>query len=118
MDDKDQIIIHKRQCPIAARLKSSYGNRLLAAEWDTHKKLFFPVNIYLQGIDGVGVLNSITEIISRQMNVNIHRLSFETNDGIFEGNILLYVHDVEDVTTICTNLKRIEQINSVTRIEN
>ncbi|MBQ8607374.1 MAG: bifunctional (p)ppGpp synthetase/guanosine-3',5'-bis(diphosphate) 3'-pyrophosphohydrolase [Bacteroidaceae bacterium] len=118
VDDKDRIIIHKRQCPIAVRLKSSYGNRLLAAEWDTHKKLFFPVNIYLQGIDGVGVLNSITEIISRQMNVNIHRLSFETNDGIFEGNIQLYVHDVEDVTTICTNLKRIEQINSVTRIEN
>ncbi len=117
IDDDNRIVIHKRQCPVASRLKSSYGNRILAAKWNTHKKLYFPVNIHLEGIDGVGVLNSITEIISRQMNVNIHRLSFETNDGIFEGNIQLYVHDVEDVTTICRNLKKIDQIKSVNRIE-
>ncbi len=115
INESGTIVIHKRQCPVAARLKSSYGNRILAAEWDTHKKLYFPVSLYLEGIDGVGVLNSITEIVSRQMNVNIHRLSFETNDGIFEGNIQLYVHDVEDVTTICNNLKKIEQIKTVTR---
>lgn len=117
IDDDNHIIIHKRQCPVASRLKSSYGNRILAAQWNTHKKLHFLVNLHLEGIDGVGVLNSITEIISRQMNVNIHRLSFETNDGIFEGNIQLYVHDVEDVTTICRNLKKIEQIKSVIRTE-
>lgn len=117
IDNNNQIVIHKRQCPVAARLKSSYGNRILAAKWNTHKKLYFPVNIHLEGIDGVGVLNSITEIISRQMNVNIHRLSFETNDGIFEGNIQLYVHDVDDVTTICQNLKTIEQVKSVSRQE-
>lgn len=117
IDNNNQIIIHKRQCPVAARLKSSYGNRILAAKWNTHKKLYFPVNIHLEGIDGVGILNSITEIISRQMNVNIHRLSFETNDGIFEGNIQLYVHDVDDVTTICQNLKKIEQVKSVSRLE-
>lgn len=117
IDDDNRIVIHKRQCPVAARLKSSYGNRILAAKWNTHKKLYFPVNLRLEGIDGVGVLNSITEVISRQMNVNIHRLSFETNDGIFEGDIQLYVHDVEDVTTICKNLKKVEQIKSVSRIE-
>lgn len=115
INDEGNIVIHKRQCQVAARLKSSFGNRILAAEWDTHKKLYFPVRLYLEGIDGVGVLNAITEIISRQMNVNIHRLSFETNDGIFEGNIELYVHDVEDVNTICKNLKKIEQIKKVTR---
>ncbi|MBQ8593646.1 MAG: bifunctional (p)ppGpp synthetase/guanosine-3',5'-bis(diphosphate) 3'-pyrophosphohydrolase [Bacteroidaceae bacterium] len=117
IDEKDRIVIHKRKCKVATRLKSSFGNKILAAEWDTHKTLFFPVELCLKGIDGVGVLNSITEIISRQLNVNIHRLSFETNDGIFEGYIHLYVHDVEDVKIICKNLKKIEQINSVTRIE-
>ena len=75
------------------------------------------MNIHLEGIDGVGVLNSITEVISRQMNVNIHRLSFETNDGIFEGDIQLYVHDVEDVNTICRNLKKVDKIKSVNRVE-
>ncbi|MBQ8361993.1 MAG: bifunctional (p)ppGpp synthetase/guanosine-3',5'-bis(diphosphate) 3'-pyrophosphohydrolase [Bacteroidaceae bacterium] len=117
IDEKNRIIIHKRQCPVAARLKSSFGNRILAAKWNTKKTLYFPVSLKLTGIDGVGVLNAITEIISRQMNVNIHRLSFETNDGIFEGNIQLNVHDVEDVTTICNNLKKIEKINTVTRVD-
>ena len=117
IDDDNRIIIHKRHCPIAARLKSSFGNRILAAEWNTHKTLYFPVSLYLKGIDGVGVLNSITEVISRQMNVNIHRLSFETNDGIFEGNIQLFVHDVEDVNIICTNLKKIDKVSTVTRLE-
>ncbi len=117
INDNDHIVIHKRQCPVAARLKSSYGHRILAAKWKTHKTLFFPVNLYLEGIDGVGVLNAITEIISRQMNVNIQRLSFETNDGIFEGKIHLYVHDVEDLNTICKNLKKIEQIKNVSRID-
>lgn len=117
IDDNNQIVIHKRQCPVASRLKSSFGNRILDARWNTRKKLYFPVSLQLEGIDGVGVLNAITEVISRQMNVNIHRLSFETNDGIFVGNIKLYVHDVDDVTTICRNLKLIEQVKSVGRVD-
>ncbi len=117
MDENDRIIIHKRQCPVAARLKSSYGNRILATEWDTHKELSFLVNIYIKGIDAMGLLNEVTQVISRQLNVNIHKLSIETTDGIFEGNIQLYVHDVDDVKTICNNLKQIQNIKQVTRVE-
>ena len=117
MDENDRIIIHKRQCPVAARLKSSYGNRILATEWDTHKKLSFLVNIYIKGIDAMGLLNEVTQVISRQLNVNIRKLSIETTDGIFEGNIQLYVHDVDDVKTICNNLKQIQNIKQVTRVE-
>ena len=117
MDENDRIIIHKRQCPVAARLKSSYGNRILATEWDTHKELSFLVNIYIKGIDAMGLLNEVTQVISRQLNVNIRKLSIETTDGIFEGNIQLYVHDVDDVNTICNNLKQIQNIKQVTRVE-
>ena len=117
MDEHDRIIIHKRQCPVAARLKSSYGNRILATEWDTHKELSFLVNIYIKGIDAMGLLNEVTQVISRQLNVNIRKLSIETTDGIFEGNIQLYVHDVDDVKTICNNLKQIQNIKQVTRVE-
>ena len=117
MDENDRIIIHKRQCPVAARLKSSYGNRILATEWDTHKELSFLVNIYIKGIDAMGLLNEVTQVISRQLNVNIRKLSIETTDGIFEGNIQLYVHDVDDVKTICNNLKQIQNIKRVTRVE-
>ena len=117
MEENDRIIIHKRQCPVAARLKSSYGNRILATEWDTHKELSFLVNIYIKGIDAMGLLNEVTQVISRQLNVNIRKLSIETTDGIFEGNIQLYVHDVDDVKTICNNLKQIQNIKQVTRVE-
>ena len=118
IDENDQVIIHKRQCPVAAKLKSSYGNRIIATAWDTHKTLSFLVYIYIKGIDGMGLLNEITQIISRQLNVNIRKLDIETNDGIFEGKVQLYVHDVDDVKAICDNLRKIKNVKSVTRVEN
>ena len=118
IDEQNRIIIHKRQCPVAAKLKASYGNRIIATEWDTHKELSFLVTIYIKGIDSMGLLNEVTQIISRQLNVNIRKLTIETNDGIFEGRIQLYVHDVDDVRTICNNLKQVQNIKQVTRIEN
>lgn len=118
IDNNNRIIIHKRQCPIAAQLKTSFGNRLLAIQWETGKALNFPVNIYIKGIDGIGILNQVTQIISQQMNVNIHKLNIESNKGIFEGRIQLLVHDVDDVNTICSNLKKLTHINKVTRVEN
>ena len=116
-DENDRIIIHKRQCPVAAKLKSSYGNRILATEWDTHKELSFLVYIYIKGIDNMGLLNEVTQVISRQLNVNIRKLTIETEDGIFEGKIQLWVHDVDDVKTICNNLKKIQNIKQVSRVE-
>ena len=92
MDENNDIIIHKRQCPIANKLKSSFGNRIIAANWDTHKTLYFPIFIYVKGFDSVGLLNQVTEVISRQLNVNIQRVNIEANDGIFEGRIKLFVH--------------------------
>lgn len=117
MDENERIMIHKRQCPVAAKLKSSYGNRIIATEWDTHKSLSFLVYIYLKGIDSMGLLNEVTQVISGQLGVNIRKLDLETNDGIFEGKIQLYVHDVDDVKSICNNLLKIPNIKSVTRVE-
>ena len=117
VDENDRIIIHNRQCPVAAKLKSSYGNRILATEWDTHKELSFLVYIYIKGIDNMGLLNEVTQVISRQLNVNIRKLTIETEDGIFEGKIQLWVHDVDDVKTICNNLKKIQNIKQVSRVE-
>lgn len=117
LDEQNRIIIHKRQCPIAAKLKAGFGNRIIATEWDIHKELSFLVYILIQGIDKMGLLNEITNIISKQLNVNIRKLDIETNEGIFEGKIQLWVHDVEDVNQICTNLKKVPYIKSASRVE-
>ncbi len=117
IDDAGQIIIHKRQCPIASKLKSSYGNRIIAAAWDTHKTLSYPIPLYLRGIDEVGVLNKVTQIVSNQLNVNIRKLNIDTKDGIFEAHIWLYVHDVEDIKIIIGNLRKIKEITEIRRLD-
>lgn len=112
-----QITIHQRKCPEAAKFKAAYGNRIVAAQWSTHKLLHFSVSINIQGIDGVGVVNQITNIISQELNVNMERILIEAHDGIFDGTIRLRVHDVEDIKVICDNLKRLNNIRSVVRID-
>ena len=116
-DENERIIIHKRQCPIAAKLKTSFGNRILAAQWETGKALDFPVNLYIQGIDAMGILHQVADIVTEQLNVNIRKIFIETTDGLFEGHIQLYVHDVDDVKTIIANLRKIDEMKVVTRVE-
>lgn len=117
INENNQVVIHKRQCPLAEKLKTSYGNRLLAVEWETAQSLYFPVNIYFKGIDSIGILMKLTDIISKELNVNIHKLTVESNDGIFEGRIQLFVHDVNHVKVIIDKMKKVEEIKRVTRIE-
>lgn len=114
--DDGNITIHKRSCETANRLKASDGNHIMAAKWDTHKKLYFHATIQVDGIDHAGVLHQITGILSEQMNINMTRLLIEAHDGIFRGEIDLEVHDMDDVKEICNKLKKLKDINSVTRI--
>ena len=116
IDGRHQIEIHKRACPVAAKLKASFGNRILDAKWDMHKRLFFDATIRIQGIDRVGMLLDISQIISNQMSVNIHRLTITSEDGMFDGSIELRVHDRDDVKEIMSNLRKIEDLKDVTQI--
>ena len=115
-DEEKHIVIHKRNCPIANALKSSHGNRILAANWDTHKELYFAVPIQITGIDNIGVIHEITTIIYKQLNANIQKMHYESNNGIFECTFWLNVHDVQEVKNICENLKKISCIKTVARI--
>ena len=115
-DEDKHIVIHKRSCPHANTLKSSHGDRILAAKWETHKQLYFAVPIQIKGIDDMGVLHEITTIIYQQLNANIQKMHIESNDGIFEGTFWINVHDVEDVKNICENLKKIKNIKTIARI--
>ena len=116
IDNKNQIEIHKRNCPVAAKLKTSFGNRILDIKWDMHKTLYFDATIRLGGIDRVGLLNEVTQIISAQMNVNIHTVNITCEEGIFDGSIELRVHDRDDVKTIINNLKGVPDLKEISQI--
>jgi GTP pyrophosphokinase len=116
INDDNTVIVHKRSCPIAMRLKSSFGERILSTQWSSHKNASFEATLEVKGIDSLGVLNTITKIISDEFNVNIQRLLIEAKDGVFEGKIKLKVHDVEDIQQLCITLSKIKNIKSVARI--
>lgn len=116
-DTNNRITIHKRQCPVAAKLKATGGNHILSAEWDTHHKLFFPATIQVCGVDHVGVLHQMTDIMSKQLNMNIRHLEVGTDNGLFTATMQIEVHDVEDVKKLCKDLKDIEEVQSAVRIK-
>ena len=116
INDDGNVVVHKRSCPIAMRLKSSFGERILNTVWSSHQLSSFEATLEVKGIDSLGVLNEITKIISEEFNVYIIRLLIEAKDGVFEGLIKLKVHDVEDIQKLCVRLSKIENIKSVSRI--
>ncbi len=115
--DPDNVFhVHKLQCPVALRLKANSGNRLFAAQWETSGEKPFLVNIELSGVDKIGILNQITQVISQLFNTNIRKLEVETNDGIFTCKLSINVHDTKEVQTIIKDLKKIPNIKDVARI--
>ena len=116
INDDGNVVVHKRSCPIAMRLKSSFGERILNTEWSSHKNASFEATLEVKGIDSIGVLNTITKTIADDFNVNIMRLLIEAKDGVFEGKIKMKVHDVEDIQKMCVTLSKIKNIKSVGRV--
>jgi GTP pyrophosphokinase len=116
IDGKNRIEIHKRSCPVASKLKTSFGPRILDAKWDMHKQLFFDATIEVNGIDRKGMLRDVSEVISNKMNVNIHKVAFTADEGIFKGSIEIRVHDREEVKVIMGRLKKIPDLQEVKQI--
>ena len=116
IDGRHRIEIHKRKCPVASKLKSSYGNRILDAKWDMHKTMFFDATIEISGIDRMGLLKEVTQVICDRMNVNIRKVVISSNQGIFDGSIELRVHDREDVRLIMDELKIIDGLQEINQI--
>ena len=116
IDNRDHIEIHKRSCPVAAKLKASFGTRIIDARWDMHKQLFFDAIVEIKGIDRHRMLHDIADVISDQFGVNFHRVTLSSDNGIFDGTIELRVHDREDLSVIIESLKKITNMQSVQEI--
>ena len=110
-------VIHKRKCADAVKLKTRYGNDIVACRWDTHKQLLFDVTIFLRGMDSQGVLYAIADVLHKLTQFQVKSITLSTTDGIFEGKLFMSVFDTADVQQVCNALMSIENITEAVRVE-
>lgn len=111
------IFIHRVSCPNTERIMANYGYRVVKAKWDTRQKLSFLAGIKVTGFDRSGLVNEVTQIISSDMNVNMRSITFDSNDGTFEGTIMVYVQDTQHLRSLREQITAIEGVIQVTRVE-
>lgn len=111
------IKIHRTNCPNAQDLMSKYAYRVIKARWSNKELVQFEVGLKFSGIDDVGLVQKITNIISTDMNVNMKAISFEANNGIFQGRVIVLVHDTNHLSTLMDQLKAVDGVLTVDRIE-
>lgn len=117
LNSDNVVVIHKKTCPNAIDLMATFGDRIVSVEWKVHKILSFPAKIYIEGIDDIGIVHHITSVISTDSEVNMKSVRFDTNDGIFIGHIDMYVHNVNDLETLISRLKKIKGVKKVLRTQ-
>ena len=110
------IKVHKTDCPNAISLQSNYAYRIIIAKWIDSTKQEFKAILKIYGVDNVGLINKITQVISKNMNVNIHGINISGNDGIFEGSITVSVQNKSQLQKLSNNIKLIDGIEAVNRI--
>ena len=109
----DGVKVHKNECPNALTLRSNYAYRIVNAKWIDSSQNEFTAKLQLTGLDDLGLVNKVTQVISNTNNVNISRMSFDSNDGTFEGNILL---KVKNTALLKKMIKQLQNINGVDKV--
>ena len=111
------LTIHRTNCPNAAKLLANYGHRVVKTKWAKNKEISFLTGLKIIGLDDVGVIHKITNLISGEMKINISALTVEANEGIFHGNIKVFVHDKEELEHLVERLLKLSGIQSVDRYD-
>ena len=111
------LTIHRNNCPNAAKLMANFGHRVVKTKWAKNKEISFLTGLKIVGLDDVGVVNKITSLISGELKINISALTIEAKEGVFEGNIKLYVHDKEELDELVLKLKELRGIEKVDRYD-
>lgn len=111
------LTIHRTNCPNAAKLLANYGHRVVKTKWAKNKEISFLTGVRIIGMDDVGVIHKITNLISGELRINISALSVEAKEGLFEGNIKVFVHDKEELDELVSRLKQLPGIESVERFD-
>ncbi len=110
------ITIHRMNCPNAQQLLSRYAYRVVRARWSKTEKGSFPVTLQITGMDDLGIVSNISDVISKDLQVNMRSISIDSNDGMFEGTITLFVKDTQHLEALIRKLKKVKGVNAIRRI--
>ncbi|MES2808253.1 MAG: bifunctional (p)ppGpp synthetase/guanosine-3',5'-bis(diphosphate) 3'-pyrophosphohydrolase [Bacteroidota bacterium] len=113
----DGIKIHRTNCPNAAKLMANYGYRVVKARWTNQQELAFLTGLRITGIDDVGLINKLTTVISHDFKVNMRSITVDSDNGIFEGSIMVYVNDTQHLENLIKRLKTVNGVTAVTRFD-
>jgi len=111
------IKIHRTTCPNATELLANHGNRVIKAKWTSQHEVSFLTGLKVIGTDRVGLINDVSKVISEELKVNMSSLSFKTDQGIFSGEIMLYVNDTRHLEMLIEKLEKVEGVVKVTRFD-
>jgi guanosine-3',5'-bis(diphosphate) 3'-pyrophosphohydrolase len=111
------IKIHRTSCPNALELLSNHGNRVIKARWTSQKQIAFLAGLRILGTDRVGLINDVTKVISNELKVNMRSITVDSDAGIFEGTIKLYVHSTEHLDHLIKNLQQVDGIIKISRFD-
>jgi guanosine-3',5'-bis(diphosphate) 3'-pyrophosphohydrolase len=111
------LTIHRTNCPNAAKLMANYGHRVVKTKWAKNKEISFLTGLKIVGLDDVGVIHKITNLISGELKININAMTIEAKEGLFHGNIRIYVHDKEELDRLVERLKKLPGIETVDRYD-
>jgi GTP pyrophosphokinase len=114
INNNNEVEVHSVTCPEGLRLKSRFGDKIISVQWGNYAQYSFLAAIIIKGIDRIGVLNEITQILINA-SVNIKSMNIDTNDGIFEGNISIFVHNLHDIQKLCAQIGKVKGIQSTNR---
>jgi GTP pyrophosphokinase len=114
LNDDNEVDVHSIHCPIGLKLKVSHGDKIVNLEWGSYTQFPFLTSIIITGIDRMGILNDITKVITAG-SLNIKEMNIESNNGVFDGRIIVYVHDVNDLQTLCSRIAKIKGVKAVNR---
>jgi guanosine-3',5'-bis(diphosphate) 3'-pyrophosphohydrolase len=111
------ITIHRMNCPNAQQLLSRYAYRVVKARWSQTDRGSFPVTLQITGLDELGIVSNISDVISKDLQVNMRSISIDSNDGMFEGSITLFVKDTQHLEALIRKLKKVKGINNIRRVK-
>jgi GTP pyrophosphokinase len=111
------LIIHRINCPNATQLLANYGHRVVKTKWAKNKEISFLTGLRIIGLDDVGVVNKITNIISGELKINIAALTIESTEGLFQGTIKVFVHDKDELEVLVDKIKSLNGIQRVDRFD-